>query len=121
MSLAFASNIFQSITVKAIVATSILFDGNGPSAGIFGPIMDKIASLARDLWGVLVGLIVIAATLAMIISVLRGTGGMLIGGSKETTVAVVGIVGVVLLVVVAFVAIPQLANLLKSLTPAAPF
>jgi hypothetical protein len=119
MGFSLAANIYQQVLVRAGSMNSLLYDGTGP--GIFGPIMDRITLLARDLWGVLVGLIIIAATLAMIISVLRGTGGMLVGGSKETTVAVVSIVGVVLLVVVAFVAIPQLANLLKSLQPAAPF
>jgi|GEM_PF-1724203 len=116
------SDVLWSATVKSIALTSFLFDGDDPGgSGIFGPIMEKITELARDLWGVLVGLIIIAATLAMIISVLRGAGGMLIGGSKETTVAVIGIVGVVLLVVIAFVAIPQLAGLLTSLKPEAPF
>jgi hypothetical protein len=121
MFFAFATNVFQSIMVRTVVATAVLFDSTGPSGGIFAPILDQILSLCRDLWGVLVGLVIVVATLAMIISVLRGAGGMMIGGSKETTVAVVGVVGVVLLVVIAFVAIPQLANLMKSLTPAAPF
>jgi len=118
---AFAANVFQSITIKVIVSSTFLFDDGGTTGGIFAPILDQILKLCRDLWGVLVGLVIIVATLAMIISVLRGAGGMMIGGSKETTVAVIGVVGVVLLVVIAFVAIPQLANLMKSLTPAAPF
>ncbi len=96
MFFAFATNVFQSIMVRTVVATAVLFDGTGPSGGIFAPILDQIQSLCRDLWGVLVGLVIIVATLAMIISVLRGAGGMLIGGSKETTVAVIGVVGVVL-------------------------
>jgi hypothetical protein len=121
MFFAFATNVFQSNMVRTVVATAVWFDSTGPSGGIFAPILDQILSLCRDLWGVLVGLVIVVATLAMIISVLRGAGGMMIGGSKETTVAVVGVVGVVLLVVIAFVAIPQLANLMKSLTPAAPF
>ena len=116
------ANVLQSVMIKSIAFTSLLYDGTGPGdGGIFGPIMDVITKIAHDLWGVVVGLIIIAATLGMIISVLRGSGGMLIGGSKETTVALIGIVGIVLLVVVAFVAIPQLAGLMKSLTPEAPF
>jgi hypothetical protein len=118
----YSSNAFQLVMAKTTVLTSLLFDGTGPGdGGIFAPIMAQITTLAKDLWGVIIGLIVIGAALAMILSVLRGTGGMLIGGSKETTVAVISIVGVVLLVVVAFVAIPQLASLMKSLTPAPPF
>jgi hypothetical protein len=118
----YSSNAFQLVMAKTTVLTSLLFDGTGPgNGGIFAPIMAQITTLAKDLWGVIIGLIVIGAALAMILSVLRGTGGMLIGGSKETTVAVISIVGVVLLVVVAFVAIPQLASLMKSLTPAPPF
>ena len=108
--------IFESAT------NSLLYDGGGPGGtGIFEPIMTTISSIARDFWGVIIGLIIIAATLGMIFAVLRGAGGMLIGGSKETTVAVVGIVGIVLLVVVGFVAVPQLAGLMKGLTPAPPF
>jgi len=121
MFFAFVSNGFQSTVVRTVVVGAGLFADAGSGGGVFGPILDQISTLGRDLWGVLVGLVIIAATLAMIVSVLRGAGGMLIGGSKETTVAVIGVVGVVLLVVIAFVAIPQLANLMKSLTPAAPF
>jgi hypothetical protein len=46
---------------------------------------------------------------------------MLVGGSKETTVALISVVGIVLLVVVAFVAIPQLSKMITDLKPAAPF
>ena len=111
--------VLDFITRKAILAVG-LFDG-GSSGGIFGPIMDQITALARDLWGVLVGLIIIAATIGMIVAVLRGTGGMMMGGSKETTVAIISVVGIVLLVVIAFVAIPQLAKLITSMAPAPPF
>jgi len=118
----YTTNAFQFVMLKTIMLTSFLFDGTGPGdGGIFAPIMVQITKLAKDLWGVIIGLIIIASALGMIISVLRGAGGMLIGGSKETTVAVIGIVGLVLLVVVSFVAIPQLAGLMSSLTPAPPF
>jgi hypothetical protein len=113
--------VLQSVIVKSILLTGFLFDGDGPNGGVFGPVMDVITRISRDLWGVVIGLIIIAATLGMIVSVLRGAGGMLIGGSKETTVALIGIVGIVLMVVIAFVAIPQLAELIKSLAPEAPF
>jgi hypothetical protein len=84
----YSSNAFQLVMAKTTVLTSLLFDGTGPgNGGIFAPIMAQITTLAKDLWGVIIGLIVIGAALAMILSVLRGTGGMLIGGSKETTVA----------------------------------
>jgi hypothetical protein len=121
MYLVLGSPVFQAILVKAVQTGAILLDGAGPSGGIFGPIMDQITKLARDLWGVLVGLIIIAATLGMIVAVLRGAGGMMIGGSKETTAAIIGVVGVVLRVVVAFVAIPQLAEMMKNLRPDPPF
>jgi len=95
------------------------FKDGGP--GVFAPVLDQLTGLARDLWGVLIGLIIITATLGMIVAVLRGAGGMMLGGSRETTAAVIGVVGVVLLVVVAFVAIPQLAEMMKSLRPEPPF
>lgn len=114
--------VLQSVIIKSFLLTGFLWDGEGPGdSGIFGPIMEVITRVARDLWGVVIGLIIIAATLGMIISVLRGAGGMLIGGSKETTIALISIVGIVLLVVIAFVAIPQLAELMKGLAPKAPF
>ena len=118
MFFAFASYVLQSVMGKTIAA-SLLLDGS--DGGIFGPILDQITGYARDLWGVFVGLIIIAATLGMIVAILRGAGGMLIGGSKETTVAIISVVGIVLLVVVAFVAIPQLAKMITDLKPAAPF
>ena len=111
---AYAANVFYSVMGKNVAASLLLAAGDG---GIFGPILDQITGYARDLWGVFVGLIIVAATLG----ILRGTGGMLIGGSKETTVALISIVGIVLLVVVAFVAIPQLAKMITDLKPAAPF
>ena len=114
----FAPNVLSSVMDKAVMAGLLLSDGGG---GIFGPILDQITGYARDLWGVFVGLIIIAATLGMIVAVLRGAGGMLIGGSKETTVALISVVGIVLLVVVAFVAIPQLSKMITDLQPAAPF
>lgn len=119
MLIAFAPNVFQSVINKTIAAGLLLSDGGG--GGIFGPILDQITGYARDLWGVFVGLIIISATLGMIVAVLRGAGGMLIGGSKETTVALISVVGIVLLVVVAFVAIPQLSKMITDLKPAAPF
>ena len=119
MSFAFTPNVFRSVLNKPLAAGLLLAGGGG--GGIFGPILDQITGYARDLWGVFVGLIIIAATLGMIVAVLRGAGGMLIGGSKETTVAIISVVGIVLLVVVAFVAIPQLAKMITDLKPAAPF
>jgi len=101
---------------------SILFQDGGPGdGGVFAPILDMITGIGRDLWGVLIGIIIIAATLGMIIAVLRGAGGMMIGGSKETTAAIVAVVGIVLLVLISFVAIPQLAEMMKSLRPKPPF
>ena len=118
MIFAYASNVFYLVIGKNAAASLLLATGDG---GIFGPILDQITGYARDLWGVFVGLIIVAATLGMIVAILRGTGGMLIGGSKETTVAIISVVGIVLLVVVAFVAIPQLAKMITDLKPAAPF
>lgn len=119
MFFAFASNVLQPVIDRTVAACFFLSDGGG--GGIFGEILDQITGYARDLWGVFVGLIIIAATLGMIVAVLRGAGGMLIGGSKETTVAIISVVGIVLLVVVAFVAIPQLSIMITDLKPAAPF
>ena len=115
----FVSNVLQPVFDRSLAAGLLLSDGGG--GGIFGPILEQITGYARDLWGVFVGLIIIAATLGMIVAVLRGAGGMLIGGSKETTVAIISVVGIVLLVVVAFVAIPQLSKMITDLKPAAPF
>ena len=119
MLFAFAPKVLQSFMERAVSAVFLQSGGGG--GGIFGPILDQITGYARDLWGVFVGLIIIAATLGMIVAVLRGAGGMLIGGSKETTVALISVVGIVLLVVVAFVAIPQLSKMITNLQPAAPF
>jgi hypothetical protein len=119
MSFAFAPNVLRSVIDKTVAVVFLQSGGGG--GGIFGAILDQITGYARDLWGVFVGLIIIAATLGMIVAILRGTGGMLIGGSKETTVALISVVGIVLLVVVAFVAIPQLSVMITDLKPAAPF
>ena len=119
MIFAFATNVLWMVRGKPLAAGLLL--AGGGRGGLFGPILNQITGYARDLWGVFVGLIVIAATLGMIVAVLRGAGGMLIGGNKETTVAIISIVGIVLLVVVAFVAIPQLAKMITALKPAAPF
>ena len=121
MTIILASNIPQTIMVKAFGFALRFFEEAGPGTGIFSGLMETIKSIARDFWGVLVGLIIIGATIAMIVSVLKGTGGMLIGGSRETTVAIIGVVGIVLLVVIAFVAIPELSRLITNLAPAAPF
>lgn len=121
MTIILASKISQAVMIKAIMLSSKLYGPEGPGSGIFSGLLETIKSIARDFWGVLVGLIIVGATIAMIVSVLKGTAGMLIGGSKETTVAIIGVVGVVLLVVISFVAIPELSKLITNLAPEAPF
>jgi hypothetical protein len=112
----------KTMYLSIVLPLTVLFQGEGPGdGGVFSPILDMVTGLGRDLWGVLIGLIIIAATLGMIIAVLRGAGGMMIGGSKETTAAIVAVVGIVLLVLVSFVAIPQLAEMMKDLRPEPPF
>jgi hypothetical protein len=121
MTVIFVTRLFRAVMVRAILFSSRIYDPVGPGSGIFSGLLETIKSIARDFWGVLVGLIIVGATIAMIVSVLKGTGGMLIGGTKETTVAIIGVVGVVLLVVISFVAIPELSKLITNLAPAAPF
>jgi hypothetical protein len=115
------ASIPETLMNGAILFSLKLFGSTGPGSGIFSGLLETIKSIARDFWGVLVGLILVGATIAMIVSVLKGTAGMLIGGSKETTVAIIGVVGVVLLVVISFVAIPELSKLITNLAPEAPF
>jgi hypothetical protein len=115
------ASIPETLMNGAILFSLKLIGTAGPGSGIFSGLLETIKSIARDFWGVLVGLIIVGATIAMIVSVLKGTAGMLIGGSKETTVAIIGVVGVVLLVVISFVAIPELSKLITNLAPEAPF
>jgi len=99
------------------MAGLLLSDGGG---GIFGPILDQITGYARDLWGVFVGLIIIAATLGMIVPYYGGrwdADRRQQGDNRRSNQRC----GYCALVVVAFVAIPQLAKMITDLKPAAPF
>ena len=88
---------------------------------MFGPIMDQILTIARDAWGFLAGLLVVVALLGGLYFVLQGTAGAAFGGSRMSSIAILGAVGLVVLVLFAFLVIPQLGTLLQSLEPVPPF
>jgi hypothetical protein len=88
---------------------------------MFGPIMDQILAISRDAWGFLAGLLVVVALLGGLYFVLQGTAGAAFGGSRMSSIAILGAVGLVVLVLFAFLVIPQLGTLLHSLEPVPPF
>lgn len=88
---------------------------------MFGPAMEQITRLAREVWTFLAGLIVVTALLGGLYYVLQGTAGAAFGGSRMVSVAVVGVAGLVLLAILGFVVIPALAGTLRSLMPPPPF
>lgn len=88
---------------------------------MFDPIMDKLTEIAADAWLFLAGLLVMVALLGGLFFTLQGAAGAAFGGSRSTSIAILGAVGIVLLVLFAFLVIPQLGELLRSLQPAPPF
>ena len=53
--------------------------------------------------------------------VLQGTAGMAFGGSRMTSMAIIGVVGLVIVVLFAFLFLPQLGEMLRNFQPKAPF
>lgn len=88
---------------------------------MFDPIMEKLTEIAADAWLFLAGLLIMVALLGGLFFALQGAAGAAFGGSRATSIAILGGIGLVLLVLFAFLVIPQLGELLKSLQPAPPF
>ena len=53
--------------------------------------------------------------------ILQGTAGMAFGGSRMTSMAIIGVVGLVIIVLFAFLFLPQLGEMLKNFQPQPPF
>ena len=88
---------------------------------MFEPIMQQILAIARDAWAFMSGLLIVVAVLGGLYFVLQGTAGMAFGGSRMTSMAIIGVVGLVIIVLFAFLFLPQIGQMLKSFQPAAPF
>jgi len=103
----------------------------GASAGVrvlflkgekmFQPIMEQILAIARDAWAFLAGLLIVVALLGGLYYVLQGTAGAAFGGSRMTSMAIIGAVGLVILVLFAFLFLPQVGEMLKNFQPKPPF
>jgi hypothetical protein len=83
--------------------------------------MDQLTTIAQDAWIFLVGLLMVVALLGGLYYVLQGTAGVAFGGSRMTSVAILGAVGIVVLVLFAFLVLPELGGLLEGLQPDPPF
>ena len=88
---------------------------------MFDPILTQILAIARDAWSFMAGLLIVVALLGGMYYVLQGTAGMAFGGSRMTSMAIIGIVGLVIIVLFAFLFLPQIGEMLKSFQPQAPF
>lgn len=88
---------------------------------MFGPILEQILGIARDAWAFMTGLLIVVALLGGMYYVLQGTAGMAFGGSRMTSMAIIGVVGLVIIVLFAFLFLPQIGEMLKSFQPQAPF
>lgn len=88
---------------------------------MFQPIMDQILSLARDAWAFMAGLLIVVALLGGMYYILQGTAGAAFGGSRMTSMAIIGVVGLVIVVLFAFLFLPQIGELLKNFQPQPPF
>jgi hypothetical protein len=88
---------------------------------MFQPIMDQILTIARDAWAFLAGLLIVVALLGGLYYVLQGTAGSAFGGSRITSMAIIGALGIVILVLFAFLFLPQVGEMLKSFQPKPPF
>ena len=82
---------------------------------MFEPIMEQILAIARDAWAFMAGLLIVVAF------ILQGTAGMAFGGSRMTSMAIIGVVGLVIIVLFAFLFLPQLGEMLKNFQPKPPF
>jgi len=88
---------------------------------MFQPIMDQILSLARDAWAFMAGLLIVVALLGGMYYILQGTAGAAFGGSRMTSMAIIGVMGLVIIVLFAFLFLPQIGELLKNFQPQPPF
>lgn len=88
---------------------------------MFEPILTQILIIARDAWGFLAGLLVVAALFGALYYVLQGTAGAAFGGSRMASAAIIGAVGLVILVLFAFLFLPQIGEPLKKFQPQPPF
>ena len=88
---------------------------------MFDPILQQILAIARDAWAFMAGLLIVVALLGGLYYVLQGTAGAAFGGSRMTSMALIGVVGLVILVLFAFLFLPQVGQMLKNFQPAAPF
>lgn len=88
---------------------------------MFDPIMEQIQSLAQDAWLFLIGLLVIVALLGALYYVLQGAAGAAFGAGRMTSTAIIGAVGILILILFAFMVLPQLGELIQSLSPEPPF
>ena len=88
---------------------------------MFEPILEQILAIARDVWAFMAGLLIVVALLGGLYFVLQGTAGVAFGGSRMTSMAIIGVVGLVIIVLFAFLFLPQIGEMLKSFEPQAPF
>ena len=88
---------------------------------MFDPIMQQILAIARDAWAFMSGLLIVVAVLGGLYFVLQGTAGMAFGGSRMTSMAIIGVIGLVIIVLFPFLFLPQIGEMLKSFQPKAPF
>jgi hypothetical protein len=88
---------------------------------MFDPILKQILSIARDAWSFMAGLLIVVALLGGMYYVLQGTAGMAFGGSRMTSMAIIGIVGLVIIVLFAFLFLPQIGDMLRNFQPQPPF
>ncbi|MBK7319949.1 hypothetical protein [Candidatus Villigracilis affinis] len=88
---------------------------------MFEPILEQILAIARDAWAFMAGLLIVVALLGGLYFVLQGTAGVAFGGSRMTSMAIIGVVGLVIIVLFAFLFLPQIGEMLKSFEPQAPF
>ena len=77
---------------------------------MFDPIMEQILAIARDAWAFMAGLLIVVALLGGLYFILQGTAGMAFGGSRMTSMAIIGVVGLVIIVLFAFLFLPQLGH-----------
>jgi hypothetical protein len=88
---------------------------------MFDVVMEQILLIARDAWAFLAGLLVVVALLGGLYYVLQGTAGAAFGGSRMTSMAIIGVIGLVVIVLFAFLVLPQVGEMLKNFQPAPPF
>ena len=89
--------------------------------GVFDTVYQHIANLSRDAWAFMTGLLIIVAMLGGLYYVLQGTAGAAFGGSRMTSMAIIGVIGLVVIVLFAFLVLPQVGEMLKNFQPAPPF